>query len=89
MRNKDGMNPLEIAQGMKGLSEGKERSIKFMCEEMMKRTKKKKKAKTGKKKTSLDLYTESLCFHTHPILQQSLNLSQQVFHICYVRNLLL
>jgi len=51
LRNGDGKNPLEIAKGMKGLSEGKERSIKFICEEMMKKTEKKKeKTKTEKKK---------------------------------------
>ena len=39
MRNEDGKNPLDIARGMQGLSEGKERSITFMCEEVMKKTK--------------------------------------------------
>ena len=59
LRNKDGKNPLQIAQGMRGLSEGKERSIKFMCEEMMKK-RTKNKLMTEKEKKSLDLYTESL-----------------------------
>ena len=60
LRNKDGKNPLQIAQGMKGLSEGKERSIKFMCEEMMKKRTTNKLMTEKKKKKSLDLYTESL-----------------------------
>ena len=42
MRNEDGKNPLDIARGMQGLSEGKERCITFMCEEMMKKTKTKR-----------------------------------------------
>ena len=39
LRNKDGKNPLQIAQSMKGLSKKNERSITFMCEEMMKKRK--------------------------------------------------
>ena len=49
MRNEDGKNPLDIARGMQGLSVGKERSITFMCGEMMKKTTTKTKMVEGKK----------------------------------------
>lgn len=43
---------MEMERILWGLSEGKERSIKFMCEEMMKKTEnKKEKTKTEKTKT--------------------------------------